>query len=660
MGVSKLKELLSTYDNAYYNNDESLISDAEYDALKAKYLEESGLDEYDYVPGEAVKGSGKITHSQPILSLAKVQITHVERMEEELRRLWPVVIQPKFDGLTLVSYGLEEKYATRGNGLIGEDVTANVKAGVFGLGETGETVRGEVLMPLHVFEELNTKRVAEGKEPFKNPRNAAAGMLRNKDVSKVEGLHFYAYDIVAPEGKFTYAQTRAILGRYGFNVTSGHIPNSVEEAIEYILSFDRSTLDYEIDGLVAKHTERTEFGTTSHSPKNSFAIKFEQTGVWTKLIRIRHQVGRSGKCTPVADFETVEILGADVSKASLHNQGILEGLELDTMYVMADGMGEDIYVKVIKANEIIPQIIDVRFENKDKAHKVRLKEISKCPECKSELIKENEQHFCINALCPAKVVGALVHMAKRDALDIAGLSEETAVRLVNYYKQDRLQAHAWAIEDKDEEFAKLKIGEANNIHPTFVFVLGLADFESLPGFAKKSAKNLYNAINGSKEVTFDRFIYASGMPLIGRSVSKLIVEHYRTVEAFASDSNNNFSTLEKVNGIGTEIINSLNANYESMLMPFGDYDFKIEEPKEIVEIQGGKNLKIVITGKFEISRSEIKTLIEGLGSKVTGSVSNATDYLLASTGEESTSKYKKAKELGVKIVNSISDLKERL
>ena len=636
--MNKLEELIKKYDNAYYNEDDSEISDAEYDALKARLLASTRQDEIDYVPGEATKGESKYEHGISILSLEKVQITDNEGLRAHLIRLWPVAIQKKYDGLTDVFYGEQGVHATRGNGFVGENITKAVATGVAGIGATEYTVRGEILIPIHTFHELNRSRVAEGLEPHKNPRNTAAGMLRNLDTSKVEGLRFFAYDIIVEEGAIPYKTQLSILREQGFNVADTFIPDSVEEAIAYIENFDRSILDYEIDGLVVKHIGDNIYGVTGHHPKNAIAIKFEQTGVWTKLSRIRHQVGRTGKVTPVADFEPIDLLGAEVAKASLHNQGILEGFKLDTMYVMEDGMGEDIYVKVIKANEIIPQIIDVRFENKDKAHMVRLKEISNCPECNSELIKENDQHFCINSSCPAKVVGALVHMAKRDALDITGLSEETAIKLVNQAK---------------------KRGEVN-LHPSFVFKLELEDFESLPGFAKKSAKNLYNAIQGGlKEVPFDRFIYATGMPLVGRSVSRLIVEHYKSVVNFLND-NIDFKQLEKVNGIGTEIINSLVENYSIMLEPFGEItDFEIIEP-QIVEVQGGKDLKIVITGKFEISRDEIKALIESMGSKTVGSVSKATNILLASPGEESTSKYKKAKELGIQIINSIKDLKERL
>lgn len=688
--IQKLEELIKRYDNAYYNQDESLVSDAEYDALKAKLLELTGLDEIDYIPGEAIKGD-KHEHSISILSLEKVQITDDEGLTAHLERLWPVAIQKKYDGLTDVFYGEQGVHATRGNGFVGENITETVTAGVEGIGKTQYTVRGEILMPIHTFHKLNRKRVAQGLEPHKNPRNTAAGMLRNLDVSKVEGLKFFAYDIIIKEGTIPYKTQLELLKAQGFNVADTFIPETIEEAVAYIKNFDRATLDYEIDGLVVKHIGHNLYGATGHHPKNAIAIKFAQEGVWTKLHRIRWQVGRTGKQTPVADFEPIELLGAEVAKASLHNHGIIEAYGLDYNYLKMNeenglktidrDMYSDIEVKVIKANEIIPQIIDVRHlreTEENKEQKMHIPEPSTCAECGSPTEKEEDQRFCHNDGCPAKIVAYLAHIAKRDALDIEGLSEETAKKFIDY-RRDQIRSifaqienseEAMTEEDQfDDEYFKEKeelelrlAAELDYMHPSFIYNFTLKDIQralGLTGLTMKSADNLFNAIEKSKKVDFHKFLYATGIPLLGRSVSKLIAEHYQTVEAFVNGAANDFKDLEKVNGIGKEIINSLKNNYDKMLLPFGEVDFEIEEPK-IVEIEGGKNLKIVITGKFEISRDEIKTIIEGLGSKVVGSVSKATDYLLASPGEESTTKYKKAESLGVKIINSISDLREKL
>lgn len=310
LGKEALAALLKYHDDLYYNQDAPVLSDAEYDELKRQYVELYG--EYDYVPGEASADSIKFEHPVPVTSLDKVQVTEVNKLKTHLERLWPVIIQPKMDGLTLVSYPdndevimgtIDYKHVTRGNGTIGEIVTSKVYAGVDGIGTTGiivhKAVRSEVVMLKQYFDPINKKRIAEGKEPFKNLRNAAAGMLRNKDVSKVEGLKAFAYNIISEEENFCTAEQQIeILKDWKWNTVDTYIPKTIDEAIEYITTYDekyRDDLEYEIDGLVIKHNGNKKFGQTAHHPNNAIAVKFEAEGGWTTLNKIVWQVGRTGK-----------------------------------------------------------------------------------------------------------------------------------------------------------------------------------------------------------------------------------------------------------------------------------------------------------------------------------------------------------------------------
>ena len=639
MTQQELKDLLAYHDDLYYNQDSPEISDAEYDRLKNKYIELYG--EYDYVPGKANKNSIKYTHTSPILSLDKVQITDEDKLRAEIKRLYPVVVQPKMDGLTVVYYPDTDTYVTRGNGHIGEDITANMKQ-VTGIGKDPRhkyPVRMEVVMLKSEFEKINKEREELGLEPFKNPRNAAAGMLRQKDSSKVRGLTAYAYNLL--ECDYTPTKQIELLQSWNWNTVFNYEGRSISDVIEYLkdCSDTRNDLDYEIDGLVIKSNTTKDFGMTGHHPKNAVAVKFETEGVWTAINRVIWQVGRTGKITPVAEFEPIDLLGSEVSRATLHNYGMMKAINLT--HITSDGNKIATEVFVIKANDIIPAITEVKHINSPLIQHIL--EPETCPECEGTVEKVNDQLFCTNPNCSAKVLGRLVHMAGREAFDIEGLSEETALKLIKKYKE--------------------MFGNINNLHPSFIYDITYENILSLDGFAKKSAEKLYNAIQASKEIDLDRFIYGCGIPLVGRRIAKDIAQHYsekeNAVEAFTNDFYNDFKELKDINGIGDETINSLKANWFSHMVPFGyvkGINIKNIQTKKSAENQ----LSIVVTGKFEISRDEIKKMIEEAGHKFAGSVSKKTSYLLASPGEESTSKYKNATINNIPIIKSIEKLKEIL
>lgn len=663
IGKDALEALLKYHDDKYYNQDNPEISDAQYDALKNSYVELYG--EYNYVPGEASANLKKYEHTTNVSSLDKVQITDVENLKKHIQRLWPIVIQPKMDGLTVVSYPDED--VTRGNGSIGEVITEKMKYVVGTGNRIGFPIRSEVVMLKSEFNRINEERIANGEEPFKNTRNAAAGMLRQLDPSKVKGLKAFAYNIIYQEERNdSYAQILS-LNSWNWNTVDTYIPETEEDALNFILEYEdkyRGSLDYDIDGLVIKHNGSKEFGYTGHHPKGAVAIKFEAKGQWTTLNRIVWQVGRTGKITPVAEFDPIDLEGSTVTRATLHNYGIIEALGLTEM--LYKGKYDPVtQVKVIKANDVIPAIIEVNHPNTGDYIK-KIIEPKECPVCKGGVEKINDQLFCTNPNCESKVVGRLVHLAQKDAFNIEGLSEETAKKLIAKYRlilETTLHQMDMAEEAGElvEEYHLVE-NKLYTMHPSFIYDLSLDDIKSMPGFADKSATKLYNEIRNSLTIPFNRFLYGCGIPLIGRSISKDIAEFYydkpgsSEFYAFLLDYNNDFKLLRQMNGIGTEMINSLKSNLDTMLDPFGYYDFEITDviPKK----KATNQLTFVITGEFEIPRKEIKEMIESAGHKVSGSVSSKTNYLLAAPGEEGTTKYKKAISLNTPIINSIENLKE--
>ena len=635
-----LLELLKYHDDKYYNQDSPEISDAEYDALKKQYVESYG--EYDYVPGEASADSIKYTHPVPVTSLDKVQVTEVDKLRKELERLWPVIIQPKMDGLTLVSYP-DGKHVTRGNGKIGEVVTSKVNAGVEGLGTVHlNAVRSEVVMMKSKFEEINQKRIANGEEPFKNLRNAAAGMLRNKDITKVEGLRAFAYNLIRPTEKNDSSMQIEILEESGWNTVFIAEPKTIDEAIEFITTYNeklRPFLDYEIDGLVIKHNGDKVFGSTGHHPKNAIAVKFEAEGDWTTINKITWQVGRTGKIVPVAELEPVEILNSTVTRATLHNYGIMKALGLTE--IMHQGKFNPVtQVFVIKANDVIPAITEVKHPilDSNNLYCEIIHEPTSCPECNGLVEKINDQLFCTNPHCIAKLQGEIELMASRDALNIEGLSEATIEKMINYVKENEL-----------ELFKPLNF--------TLPFYFSYENINSLPGFAPVSAKKLYDNIQKAKTTELKRFIYGSCIPLIGKTASEAMANTLLTVDNLIADANNDYKITATIQDFGPKMISSLrtygNENF-GMLWEAGVRPISVENVIKKADVQ----LTFVITGAFDIPRKEIETMIKNAGHKVSGSVSKKTSYLLASPGEESTTKYKKAQELDIKIIHKLEELEE--
>jgi DNA ligase (NAD+) len=606
--VDEMKAYLDRCDDAYYNNDSPIITDALYDSLKDTYLTATGADEYDHVPGEASGKFKKFTHWQPIRSLSKVNTE--DALRTELIRLAPGVIQPKFDGLTVVLYPTVDA-VTRGSGTIGEVITENVKR-IPGLTfvHSKYPVRMEAIMDIVSFNAVNRKKEARGEELFKNPRNAVAGMLRNKDANKVEGVTYYAYNLVGDPR--TETEQLAELAQCGFNTTPyfEFTKDNIEEAVQFVMEFDRENLGYEIDGLVIKSNianAAAVFGETGHHPKNMCAYKFPSQGKWTILKDVIWQTGRE-KVTPVAIVEPVEIGGVTIERVTLHNIGIMKEL----------GLSKGCEVFIIRSNDVIPDIMEARGFNP----LLEFKAPKACPECGGHLQMINDQHFCVNADCKGKLLNAICHIAKRDALDIEGLSEETAAKMI-----------AAGVE-----------------HAFDIFYLPMTTIQELPGFAGRSAMKLYKAIQDSRKTDLKRFIYALGIMSVGRSISEDMATTLGSYNAIVEDIKAGCPRISKIEGIGPVVIDALKKNVEL----FSRLRKWVEPTETQMKKTVDKVLTIVITGTLSQPRSYYENLIKTAGHKVSGSVSKKTDVVLC--GEDAGSKLAKAEELGVRVIRDESEL----
>lgn len=661
--------LLKTYEEAYYSG-ESKVSDEEYDALKAIYVEQYG--EYDFVPNEGeVEYFVKTKHLHPLKSLDKLQINDEEGLRKELNRLWPVIIQPKFDGLSIeIQYVNNElKFITRGNGEIGDDVTAQCMQieGVEFLADlfTNEeqSFRAEILMTHSDFARINKAREEAGEELLSNCRNGASGMLRNKDLSKVEGLTIMLYEDLSSINNETsdlndmYEILSENIKDVDIRITPYYEPKDIDEAIRYLNELEsyRKMIDYDIDGWVVKSNRENSLelfgGYTGHHPKNAFAVKGGAKGAWTPIKSITWQVGKES-ITPVAELEPVEIDGSIISRATLHNVSFLKAIGL-TMLEYKDKYGSQplTKVKVIKANDVIPRIIEVKHpsipENLEgfKTGEIAKFDIdnycdiihppSKCPVCGADTaIKESDSDseilICTGANCKAKLQARILQMCSRDGLNIVGMSEGTVRKFLDTYDIEK---------------------------PSDILNATYEDILDLEGFAEKSAKKLYDSIqNAIKEQPINKIIYASAIPLIGKSAAKDICEHFSREEIaliFSVSEERAIELLLEVKDIGETTAKSLIANKEIVRDLHKHIakstDIKYNKPKV------SNQLTFCITGQ----REPFKTIIESAGHKVSSSVSKKTSALI-NANNETSSKATKAKDLGIPVITTEEELRKFL
>lgn len=659
LGKDALKGILKMYEEAYYSG-ESIVSDEEYDALKDQYIELYG--EYDFVPNEGETGFIKVKHLYPLKSLEKVQLNDPD-LKEKVRKMLPLVIQPKFDGLSIeiTKVNGKLKFVTRGNGEEGDDVTAQCMQieGIETLlnlfDNEEQSFRAELLMRHSDFEKLNKQRAEDGLELFKNCRNAAAGMLRNtNDLSKVDGLTVMLYEDLSSIDTQTNI-IESMKDKLKNAVTNGNIiisPNfeylkeeDLDKAVEKLQSLEdfRTKIDYDIDGWVVKSNKHNSLklfgGYTGHHPKNAFAVKGEAKGEWTRLKSITWQVGKEN-ITPVAELEPVEITGSTIERATLHNVSFLKAIGLTFLeYKDKHGTKPLTMVKVVKANDVIPRIIEVKQPKiAEVAHSYCniILPPKTCPICGAPTaIKESDSDseilICTGDNCPAKMQRKMELMASREAFNITGLSEGTIAKIIDTF--DLVSYREVLLMQKD-------------------------DILQLEGFAEKSANKLEKAIyKAREEQPIDKVLYASCIPLIGRDACKKIFNHY-TIKEFEEilekDEEEAIKDLTAIPTIGEKMAKSLYDNKDEYYNLFSYIyvvkDIKKEQQKEV------KNQKtFCITGQ----REPFKTIIEEAGHKVTGSVSKKTDALVCYVPEEEntpdrkkSSKEKNAEKLGVKILRT--------
>ncbi|MCB2231345.1 NAD-dependent DNA ligase LigA [bacterium] len=647
----RLKTEIHEHNRRYYVDDNPSVSDAEYDRLFDRLLDiEKQYPELitadspsQRVGAQPSKKFEPVTHSVPMLSLQKV--TTREQFEEFNRRVAEglersddieYVTEPKLDGLAVelvYRNGILELGSTRGDGTTGENITPNLRTiGSIPLRLSEKTarsyplleVRGEVIMRLSDFRRINERLTAEDKQPLANPRNGAAGSLRqlNPQITASRPLLFYAYGISEwhLSGLSSQKDVFALLKSEGFRVNDlvGY-PRGVEAVAK---TFDkliklRPSLDYEIDGMVIKvsdFADQEALGQISRAPRWAVAWKFAAELAETILKDVEFSVGRTGQVTPVAKLEPVRVAGVTVSNASMHNEDELTALDAR--------IGDTVVIR--RAGDVIPEVVEVVREKRPKGARM-IRFPKNCPSCNSELVRpEGESAWrCLNLACPEQVEGRLFHFASKGGFDIEGLGDKLARQLISQ----------GLVKD-----------------PADLFYLKKDDLLPLDLMADKRAANLIAAIDRSRSVELPRVIYALGIFGVGEAAARLLAEQYGSVEKLQEASTDDLVSIPGIGPVIAKTVHEFFAHDDThrMLrkMRAGGVLFPEYRSARSEGIFSGKTF--VITGTLSRPRSHFKNLIEQHGGKVTGSVSKSTDYLLC--GEDPGSKLDKANKLGVAVL----------
>jgi DNA ligase (NAD+) len=641
--VRELRTQIRHHDYLYYVKDAPEISDEAYDELfdELRSLEERFPDlvtpdsPTQRVGGVPLDKFPTIQHMAPMMSLDSSQDeAALRRFADRIRKATgelAYVVEPKFDGASVelvYENGLLVRASTRGDGRRGEGVTENVRTiasvplrlrdgGTKGL----LAFRGEVIMRIGAFEELNARLMGEGQEPFANPRNAAAGSLRQLDptITAQRPLDIFVYDLLAggEDEIATQWEARAALKKWGLRVhPGGRRVTTVEEILDFHqdLYTRRDDLEYELDGVVIKVDDmvvRAQLGATSHHPRWAFAYKFPPRKEVTRVVGIIASVGRTGVVTPVAILRPVNLGGVTVSRASLHNRE----------EIARKDVREGDRVRVQRAGDVIPQVVERVDEPGRKRGRVYTMP-NRCPSCGTRLLERGPYTVCPNGFeCPAQLVGRLVHFGSRDALDIEGLGEETAKLLVEQTLVQQLPD---------------------------LFDLTPDQLVELEGFAEKSATNLVEAIQHSANVELHRFLYGLGIPEVGAATARDLAKHFRS---FAKIRKASREDLEGVSGVGPKMAEQIagffeNKRNQATLNQLLDGKVQLVELKTMAAGAALEGKRIVFTGGLErFTRREAQELVESLGARAASSVSKETDYVVA--GTDPGSKFDKAQQLGI-------------
>ena len=660
---TKLRSEIEYHNNLYYNEDNPIISDMEYDFLirELKELEQKYPELLEYnkngensptekIGGTASEKFSKVRHRVPMLSLSNTyNISEIEDFDKRVKKIilaeniennskeLEYILELKLDGLSIsliYENGMLVQAVTRGDGQVGEDVTENIREIPTIPKKLKENVtlevRGEIILPISSFNRINQEREDEGEDVFANPRNAASGTIRQLDKTIVaeRGLDCYLYYLVNAEnyGIKTHLESIEYIEKLGFKTTKIFEKytdfKKLEEAIDKWHD-ERKKLDYETDGLVIKVNNFSLYeilGYTTKSPRWAIAYKFPAEQVKTKLIDVTFQVGRTGVITPVAELEAVNLSGSVVKRASLHNFDEIRRKDIK--------IGDNVIVE--KAAEIIPQVVNVVFNDRT-GEEIEIQEPANCPVCNSELAHEEGLVAlkCHNPLCPEKVKRQIAYFVSRDAMNISGLGDKIVEKFI--------------------ELGKIK---------TIVDIYSLKEYreelENLEKMGQKSVDNLINNIEASKNRDFSKVLYALGIPFVGKFNANLLTKNFKNIENLKNQSIEN---LLSVKGIGDKVAIAVNTflNNENNWKIITDLQniglqFAINESdlKEIADNPiKGKNF--LATGKLQkYKRNDIKDIILSKGGNYLSAVSKNLDFLIA--GEKAGSKLEKAEKLGIRVL----------
>ena len=670
---TKLRNEIEYHNNLYYNEDNPIISDMEYDFLirELKELEQKYPELLEYnkngensptekIGGTASEKFSKVRHRVPMLSLSNTyNISEIEDFDKRVKKIilaeniennskeLEYILELKLDGLSIsliYENGMLVQAVTRGDGQVGEDVTENIREIPTIPKKLKENisleVRGEIILPISSFNRINQEREDEGEDVFANPRNAASGTIRQLDKTIVaeRRLDCYLYYLVNAEnyGIKTHLESIEYIEKLGFKTTKIFEKytdfKKLEEAIDKWHD-DRKKLDYETDGLVIKVNNFSLYeilGYTTKSPRWAIAYKFPAEQVKTKLMDVTFQVGRTGVITPVAELEAVNLSGSVVKRASLHNFDEIRRKDIK--------IGDNVIVE--KAAEIIPQVVNVVFDDRT-GKEIEIQEPANCPVCNSELAHEEGLVAlkCHNPLCPEKVKRQIAYFVSRDAMNISGLGDKIVEKFI--------------------ELGKIK---------TIVDIYSLKEYreelENLEKMGQKSVDNLINNIEASKNRDFSKVLYALGIPFVGKFNANLLTKNFKNIENLKNQSIEN---LLSVKGIGDKVAIAVNTflnnenNWKIItnLQNVG-LQFAINESdlKEIADNPiKGKNF--LATGKLQkYKRNDIKDIILSKGGNYLSAVSKNLNFLIA--GEKAGSKLEKAEKLGVRVLTEEEFEKEFL
>lgn len=639
--MKELVALLNRYATEYYTSDNPSVSDSEYDRLyrelvelEAAYPDQVLADSPTHrVGGKVLDGFEKYSHQYPLYSLQDAfSREELEAFDARVRKELPhptYICELKIDGLSIsLTYekGVLVVGATRGDGSIGENITENlkrVKDIPLTLPEKLDiTVRGECYMPRASFDQVNQARQENGEPEFANPRNAAAGTLRQLDTAVVakRNLATFLYQEASPSTRDSQEKVLKHLEQLGFMVNPKRIlAENIDEIWDFIqeVGQEREHLPYDIDGVVIKVNDlagQEELGFTVKAPKWAVAYKFPAEEKEAQLLSVDWTVGRTGVVTPTANLTPVQLAGTTVSRATLHNVD----------YIAEKDIRKDDTVIVYKAGDIIPAVLRVVESKRLSEEKLDIP--SNCPSCDSQLLHfEDEVALrCINPRCPAQIMEGLIHFASRDAMNITGLGPSIVEKL----------------------FAANLVKDVADIYR-----LKEDDFLLLEGVKEKSASKLYQAIQASKENSAEKLLFGLGIRHVGSKASQLLLQHFHSIEKLAQADPEEVASIESLGSVIAQSLQSYFATEGSKIL--------LDELKEagvnldykgqtVVADAALSGLTVVLTGKLErLTRSEAKSKLESLGAKVTGSVSKKTDLVVA--GADAGSKLQKAQELGIEI-----------